>query len=158
MGTIDDWHWERDPGGVARFTPAGDLDYDVLPDLELALHDVPGGPTAVIDIDLRFVTFLDASSARLLACYRSAARREGREVRIVNAAGMPRKVLIVLGMLPPDEPAVICLSRPRRRHAPDLAALSVDVIAMARSTIARAREVRFEVERMREARRRHERG
>ena len=101
MGTTD-WYWERGRGGVSRFVPAGDLDYDTFADFAAALGAVPPEAPPIIDIDLRCVTFLDASTACLLARYQAAACRLGKQVRIVNAVGIPRLVLAAIGMLPPD--------------------------------------------------------
>jgi anti-anti-sigma regulatory factor len=150
------WNWEQDSEGVSRFVPAGDLDYDVHADLAAALATVPHGSGPIIDIDLRCVTFLDAGTARLLGRFRATAHLLGKEVRIVNATGMPRKVLIVLGVLPPEGVAGTRRPGPCPQPLANLSVLSSDVVAMARSTIARARELRSEVERLREARRRRE--
>ncbi len=166
MGTVDDhtrpnrWHWEQDPDGIPRFMPAGDLDCDVHADLAAALGTDPPGPTSVVDIDLRAVTFLDAGTACLLARYQATAHQLGKRVRIVNAAGMPRKVLTFFGVLPADG---VCgaadphLSRPRRQPVTDLTTTSSDVFARARRAIARTGELCSEVERLREAHRRPER-
>jgi hypothetical protein len=96
----------------------------------------------------------------LLARYQATAHQLGKEVRIVNAAGMPRKVLTILGVLPAEvvSGAVATrLSRPGRQPVEDLRTMSSDVFARARSAIARARELCCEVENLREAHRRRER-
>jgi anti-anti-sigma regulatory factor len=156
MGAIDHytgpdgWYWERVSDGVLRFVPAGDLDYDVRADVEAALATVPPGSAPVIDIDLCSVAFLDASTARLIARYRSAALTLGHQVRIVSAAGMPYQILAVLGVL---APADVCLSGLHRQCSQAVATRFMDVLAMVRSAIGRAREIRSEAEHLRKARR-----
>lgn len=152
----DRWCWEQGADGVSRFVPAGDLDLDVLAELAAALDAALRGSAPVVEIDLRAVTFLDGGTGRLLARYRAAARRLGKEVRIVNAAGMPYKVLTVLGV-PPLEGVAERSSRPSWQPLVDLRTVSSELVAVARSTIVRARELCSEVQDLREANERHTR-
>jgi anti-anti-sigma regulatory factor len=167
METVDGWprrnfwYWKKDSAGVPLLVLAGDLDFEVSAELAATLGAVPPPSASTIDVDCGGVTFLDARTAILLGRYRAAARRLGKQVRIVNAVGMPRAVLTVLGVLPAESASGSEVTSPGPHSRPpstDHRTIAADVFARARSAVARSQELIREAERLLEVYGRRGRG
>ena len=82
-------------GGVARITPAGELDASTVPTLDAALR--LGGRLADLTVlDLRELEFIDSSGARLLA--RAARRARWSGGRLVLDS-LPERIERLLRMV-----------------------------------------------------------
>ncbi len=134
-----DGRWDVTEADTLRFVAAGDLDIDARRRITDALFEHPPGSAPRVEIDLGAVAFLDAGTAGIFARYADAAARRGGAVRVVNATGLPRYVLRMLGLAhlldagtaPPED------DRPIRRRPMPVA----EVLAVSRAVTAASGEI-----------------
>ena len=69
-------------------TVRGELDLAVAPDLERVLSDQPGD--GVLVVDLRGLSFIDASGLRVLLRANTRARRNGTQLHLIPGARVRR--------------------------------------------------------------------
>ncbi|GAB1644701.1 STAS domain-containing protein [Krasilnikovia sp. MM14-A1259] len=127
--------WVDSSDGVRRCVVAGELDRNVRDRVAAALHAVPPGTAPHVDIDLGEVTFLDAAIAGVIIRYHAAVARYGGRVRVVNASGVPRRVLAITG---PQLLDAVPKSSPRPAGP---AGAGGGLIATVHDIVARSREI-----------------
>jgi anti-sigma B factor antagonist len=84
--------------GVVRVLVAGEVEMsatDSLVDVVSTVADLDG--VTVVEVDLAGVRLLDAAGVAALLAARTAARARGKRLRVSGAAGMPRRVLEIVG-------------------------------------------------------------
>jgi anti-anti-sigma factor len=97
LTTTPGWDLEitalRQPAGIQL---CGEIDVGTLPELELALELLADHPGDIV-VDVRGLTFIDVSGARLLARTAMRLRPAGRCVRLRAVSPFVRQVLTLLG-------------------------------------------------------------
>jgi anti-sigma B factor antagonist len=82
-----------------RLCISGDLDQASSPELRSELQGVIGGSDAdLLLIDCEQLTFIDSTGVKVLLEARRRLVTEGRDLRLTNVAGTPRRVLEILGL------------------------------------------------------------
>jgi anti-sigma B factor antagonist len=94
------------PPSASVVAPVGELDLRAHAALREALLDACGAERPVV-VDLARVTFVDSSAIGLVVSAAKRCRKQGLELRVVNAGGQPLRVLRLTGvdLLVPVEPA-----------------------------------------------------
>jgi anti-sigma B factor antagonist len=77
---------------------AGELDLAVVDQLERDLRAALAQASSTLHVDLADVTYIDSSSVGVLMRTLATATNEGKVLRVVNASGVPRRVLEVAGV------------------------------------------------------------
>jgi anti-anti-sigma factor len=92
--------------GACVVAPVGELDLHGHAALRETLLDACATERPVI-IDLARVTFMDSSAIGLIIGSAKRCRKQGTELRVVNAGGQPLRVLRLTGVdqLVPVDPA-----------------------------------------------------
>jgi len=86
-------------GDGVRITLEGELDIATAPEVEAALRDAAGEPAAgPCVLDLRALTFMDSSGLRTILSANGAARRGGRQLRIVAGPPAVQRVFEICGV------------------------------------------------------------
>ncbi len=91
---------ERVVGGAVVMELAGELDILAEQVLGPRVEALAGRCRGDLVVDLRAVTFLDASGVRLLLRARSRAARTGARLRVVRGGPMVTKVIRMSGVEP----------------------------------------------------------
>jgi anti-sigma B factor antagonist len=87
-------------GGVLRVVLAGEFDLTAAPALSAAIRDaLAARRVREVQIDLYLVEFVDAVTLGVLLDGRDRAALSGIMYRVVNARGMPLRLLLITGML-----------------------------------------------------------
>jgi anti-sigma B factor antagonist len=85
-----------DGSGVVHLS--GELDIAVVEELERELRAAVSTTTTRLDIDLDEVTYIDSSSVGAIMRTLAAATEVGKSLRVINARGVPRRVLEISGV------------------------------------------------------------
>jgi anti-sigma B factor antagonist len=89
-----EWH-----GGRAVLSVAGELDLATAPDLRSEATVLLGAPDCGgLDLDLAALTFLDSSGIGALLEIRAAAQSRSVDVRVVDVAPGPARILQIAGL------------------------------------------------------------
>jgi anti-anti-sigma factor len=78
----------------------GEIDLVVREELDDVLQHTLGLSHAVVEVDLRHVTFLDCSGIGVLIAANNTARHRGQGVIVTNSGGIVRRVLELTNVLP----------------------------------------------------------
>jgi anti-anti-sigma factor len=78
--------------GRIRVAPVGELDLATVPAVDDALRAAFEGPSRIVTIDLREVTFMDSSGLRLVLRGDAAARSDGTALGLIRGDEVVQRV------------------------------------------------------------------
>jgi anti-anti-sigma factor len=92
--TID----SRESPGAIHIAPQGELDLATVPELDAAIAAAQARPGLRVLVDLRGVTFLDATALRCLIRAKDRANAAGSVLEIVRGPGHVQHTVEVVGL------------------------------------------------------------
>jgi anti-anti-sigma factor len=88
------------PPQVATVTLSGEIDLLTVPELEMTLHKLLADDRLLrIDLQLRGLTFLDASGISAIIGAHVAAENTGRQLRLLQPLPHIRRILEIVGAM-----------------------------------------------------------
>ena len=88
----------RHDDGVGVVRLEGELDLSVVNELEDELQQALQNAATGLHVDVADVTYIDSSSVGAIMRTFAVALNEGKTLRVVNARGIPRRVLELAGV------------------------------------------------------------